>query len=133
MDNAGPFAPLASLSILAPMAQKLLTPIVGLDGMAGVTLVGNFKYGSGGSAVTAIVATTLDGGTVWYQIARWDFTTASLVRWCNLTAAPVANSSYADLASDGVTNGLLGNQLALLLSSTGTYANTVLDVRAIPR
>lgn len=133
MLNAGPFAPLASLSILAPMAQSRLTPIIGLDGMVGVTLTANFKFGSGGSTATAIIATTLDGGTVWYQIARWDFATASRSTYCTLTAAAAAITSYADLASEGVNNNLLGNQLAVLLSSTGTYANTTLDIRAMPR
>jgi hypothetical protein len=133
MNNTGPFAPLASLSILAPMAQSRLTPIVNLDGMLGVTLTANFKYGSGGATCTAIVATTLDGGTVWYQVARWDFAMLSRSAYCNLTAGVAGITAYADLASEGVNNNLLGNQLALLLSSTGTYASTVLDVRACPR
>lgn len=133
MLNTGPFASLASLSILGPMLQSRLTPIVNLDGMAGVTLTANFKYGSGGTTCTAIVATTLDGGTVWYQVARWDFALTSLNKYCTLTAAPAGITSYADLASEGVNNNLLGNQLAVLLSSTGTYANTTLDIRAMPR
>lgn len=133
MNNVGPFAPLASLSILGPMLQSRLTPIGCLDGMVGVTLTANFKYGSGGTTCTAVVATTLDGGTVWYQIARWDFAMLSRSTYCNLTAGAAGITSYVDLASEGVNNNLLGNQLALLLSSTGTYANTVLDVRACPR
>src|SRR5258708_6884192 len=87
MDNAGTFA-IATPQIGAAMTQKIISPIVGLNGMSGVTLTMNFKFGSGSGTVTPIVATSLDGGTVWYQIARWDLTNASVLKWCNIAAVP---------------------------------------------
>lgn len=132
MDGAGSYT-LAALQIQAAQTQKILNPTVGLDGMAGVTLTMNFKFGSGSGTVTPIVATTLDSGTVWYQIARWDLTTSSVLKWVNLTAAPTSIAAYADLSSEGILNGLLGDQLALFITVTGSYQNSTLDVRASVR
>jgi hypothetical protein len=134
MNNAGTFT-LAALQITAAKTLALLSPTTDLDGMAGVTLTMNFKYGSGSGTVTAIVATTLDGGTVWHQIARADFANASALKYCSLgSEADVAGIAlYADLGAEGVNNGLLGNQLALMLAVTGSYQNTTLDVRASVR
>lgn len=134
MDNAGTF-PIAGLQITAAMPQKILLPPTprDLSGMSSVTLTMNFKYGSGSGTVTPIIATTLDEGTVWCQIARWDLATSSVLKWCTLTAAPTPIAAYADLASEGILNGLLGDQLALLLAVTGSYQNTTLDIRASVR
>ena len=133
MDNAGVYT-LAALQIAAPMSLKLLTPVTDLDGMSGVTLEANFQYGSGGSGCSAIVATTFDAGTTWRHIARFDFTTASSVQIANLAAlAALGITGYADLAASGVNPAMLGDQLAVLLLSSGTYANTTLSVRAAVR
>jgi hypothetical protein len=133
MDNPG-LQTLAALQIAAPRALSLLTPIVGLAGMTGLTLEANFQWGSGGSTCSAIVATSLDGGTTWRHIARFDFTTAARVAVANLSGLlSKAVTSYSDLASEGVTDGILGDQLAVFLVSTGTYVNTTLSVRASVR
>lgn len=135
MDTAGAYT-LGALQISAAQTQKLLLPTTALDlsGMSSVTLTMNFKFGSGSGTVTPVVVTTLDGGTVWYQIARWDLTNSSTLKFCNISAVAQANiTAYADLASEGVLNGLLGNQLGLLLTVTGAYQNTTLDIRASVR
>jgi hypothetical protein len=120
--------------IATPLTGSVVSPITGLDGMTAVSLEFNFQYGSGGSACTAIVATSLDGGTTRRQIARVDFTTASSVKVLNLSGLlSKAVTIYADLASEGVTDGILGDQLQVILTSTGTYANTNLSVRASVR
>lgn len=133
MDNAGTFT-LAALAIGAAKTLSLLTPITDLDGMQAVTLEANFQYGSSGTTCSAIVATTLDGGTTWRQIARFDFTTATAVKVANLNGhLSKAVTAYVDLASEGVLDGILGDQLAVYLVSTGTYVNTTLSVRASVR
>lgn len=133
MDNPGVF-PLAALQIGAAKSIALLTPITGFAGMTGVTLEANFQWGSGGSACSAIVATSFDGGTTWRHIARFDFTTAGRVAVANLSGLlSKAVASYSDLASEGVNDGILGDQLAVFLVSTGTYVNTTLSVRASVR
>jgi len=133
MDNAGVYS-LASLGISAARALSILTPIVDLDGMSSVSLEVNFQYGSGGTTCSAIVATTFDGGTTWRHVARFDFTTSASVKVANIQASAAnAIGAYADLSTEGVSDGVLGNQLAVLVVSTGTYANTTLSVRASVR
>lgn len=133
MNNPGVFT-LAALSISAAKPLALLTPIEDLDGMTAVTLEANFQYGSGGATCSAIVVTSFDGGTTWRHVARFDFTTAAAVKVANLSGLlSKAVTAYADLASEGVNDGLLGDQLAVYLVSTGTYVNTTLSVRASVR
>ena len=132
MDNAGSFL-LGSLAIAAPRALTALTPIVGLDGMSALSLECNFQWGAGGTTATAIIATSLDG-TLWRQIARFDFATASLAKTANISGlTPKGITIYADLTAEGVADGFLGNALALLVSSTGTYTNSVITCRAAVR
>lgn len=133
MDNPGVFT-LAALQIAGAMPEALLTPITDLDGMTAVTLEADFKYGSGAGTVIAIVATSFDDGVTWRHVARFDFANASAVKHCNLEGLlSLGITSYADLAAEGVNDGRLGNQLALLLATTGSYTNSTLAVRASVR
>lgn len=133
MDNAGVYS-LASLQISAARSLALLTPIEDLDGMSAASLELNFQYGSGGTTCSAIVATSFDSGTTWRHVARFDFTTSTSVKIANIQAATAkAVAAYADLASEGVNDGILGSQLAVYVVSTGTYVNTTLSVRASVR
>lgn len=133
MDNPGVYT-LCALQLGNGMVQSLLTPTTGLDGMTAVTLDADFKYGSGDGTVIAIVATSLDGGITWRHMARFEFADASAVKGANLEGLLSRGiTSYADLASEGVNDGLLGNQLALFLTTTGAYVNTTLAIRASVR
>lgn len=132
MSNAGVFT-LAAIPLTTAKSLSILTPITGLDGMSGVTLEANFQYGSGGTTCSLIAATSFDG-VLWRYIARFDFTTASAVKVANLNGLlSKAVSAYSDLASEGVLDGVLGNQLAALIVSTGTYVNTIASLRASVR
>jgi hypothetical protein len=108
--------------------------IDGLDWMAAVTLFVNFVYGSGGTTCVVTVQTSIDG-VVWIDVARFDFTTASLSKVANLSGlTPVAAATVAALSSQGQTDGVLGDRLRARLTTTGTYAgNTSVSVRAVPR
>lgn len=134
MDNAGVYT-IAALQIGAAQPQSLLTPTTDLDGMTAVTLDVDFEYGSGGSTVSVIVATSFDGGTNWRHIARFDFTTATAKKQCNLEGLLSKGvTAYQDLATEGVNDGILGNMLAAIVTTIGTYANgTTLSVRASVR
>jgi hypothetical protein len=133
MNNPGVYT-LAALSIGAAAAQKILTPIENLGGMTAVSLEANFAYGSGAGTVVAIVVTTFDGGVTWRHVARFDFANAAAIKAANLSGLKSNGiAAYADLAVEGVNDGLLGDQLAVLVSSTGTYTNTTLGLRASVR
>lgn len=129
MDNAGTFD-LATFSVTAARPLSLLTPITNLAGMSSCGLMARFQYGSGGATFSAIVATSFDGGSAWLHIARFDFTTAAVVDYVNLSSVSKGITAYADLASAGVNDSLLGDQLAVYIVSTGIYVNTTFDLRA---
>lgn len=133
MINPGVYA-LAVLGVAAPMAAVAQTPIKNLDGITAVTIEAAFGYGTGGATCSAVVQTSPDGGTTWRDIARFDFTTASAVKHCNLEGLlSKAVTAYAALASEGVYDGVLFDCLQCIVTSTGTYANTTLSVRASVR
>lgn len=132
MDNAGTY----DLAVLDSSAftAGVVTPIENLDGMAAVSLEAVFKYGSGGTSLAAIVVTSFDSGQSWRHIARFDFTTASATKVANIQAlAAKAVAAYADLPSEGVNDGILGDRLALKLVPVGTYSNSSLSIRAAVR
>jgi len=126
---------LCAAPITVAQADLEFTPILNLDGMTAVTLEFEFIYGSGGTTCSAVVSTSLDGGSTWRDIARADFTTASAIKHCNLEGLlSKAMSAYAALASEGVYDGVLGNALKVRQVSTGTYAgNSQMNVRAAVR
>jgi len=133
MNNPGVFA-LAALQIGAPLAAVAQEAITDLDGMTAATLEFSFAYGSsGGLTCSAVVQTTLDGKN-WRDIARADFTTASAVKHANCEGLLSKGiTAYAALGSEGFYDGVLGNQLRCVVTSTGTYVGATLSVRASVR
>lgn len=119
--------------ITTALTSEAADEIIDLDGMNAATLTARLAYGSGGTSVSAKVQTSLDG-SVWLDVARFDFTTSSATKTANLsglTAKGVA--AYSALGSEGVTDGLLGSSLRAVITSVGTYTNTTLDIRASVR
>lgn len=132
MDNPGVY-PLAVIDLTAALSAQAYTAIQNLDGASEVSLEANFAYGSGGATCSVVVQTTFDG-TVWYDIARFDFTTAT--RRANAKLGGGASwdvSTYAALGAEGIRDGVLGNQLRAVITSTGVYVNTTVGVRASVR
>lgn len=133
MNSPGVYT-LAALGITTALATQAQTPTTGLDGMSAVTLEAEVLGATGGTTISVLVQTSFDGGTVWLDVARFDFTTSAAKKWCVLQGlAAKAIASYAALASEGVNDGLLGDELRAVITSTGTYANTTLAVRASVR
>jgi hypothetical protein len=133
MNNPGVHA-LAALTIGAAALQKLLTPIEDLGGMTAVSLDAKFAYGSGAGTVTAIVVTSLDGGTTWRHVARFEFANAAATKTANLSGLKSNGiAAYDDLTAEGVNDGLLGDRLAVLISSTGNYGDSTFSLRASVR
>jgi len=133
MLNPGIYA-LAVREITAALTASAQSAISDLEGVSAVTLEAAFAYGSGGTSCAVTVQTSFDGGTTWRDVARFDFTTASAVKHANLSARGEKGvTAYAALGSEGVTQGLLGERLRAVITSVGTYANTLLSVRAAVR
>lgn len=109
--------------------------ISGLDGMTALTLFVNFIYGSGGATVIVVVQTSIDQSGNWIDIARFDFAQASASKIANLSGLlSKAIASVSTLGSETVLDGVLGDRLRAIVTSTGTYSgNTAVSVRAATR
>ena len=142
MQNAGHFA-LCAETVTTARTAAVVTSASGasgalqayidrLDGILAALIEFRFTYGSGGTSGYAIVETSLDGGTSWIEVARFDFTTASKTRIVNLSALTPRTALYdpAALSADSAIDGVLGPLWRCRLTSVGTYAgSTLLAVR----
>ena len=125
---------LVSTAITTALTSEAYDATTGLDGVTAVTIEARLAYGSGGTTAAAVVQTSFDDGTVWRDVARFDFTTASATKVANLSGLlSKAVTSYAALASEGVTDGVLGDRLRAVVTTTGTYVDTTLSVRVACR
>ena len=133
MDSPGAYT-LASLSLTTALSGQVQTTVDGLDGIAAATLECDFAYGSGGAACSVLAQVSLDGGTTFRDVARFDFTTAARSAWCNLNGLLSKGvTTYTALAAEGVNDGLLGPIWRGVVSSTGTYVNTTVGLRLSAR
>lgn len=106
-----------------------------LDGMGSLTVWANFDYGSGGTTCAVIVQTSLDQGTNWIDIIRFDFTTSDSKKHATVGVfANAAPAALAALGSEGKLDHILGDRIRAKITSTGTYAgSTTVSVRAAVR
>lgn len=133
MNNPGLYTLFAG-EITTALSGEVSEAIVDLAGMNAATLTARLAYGSGGTSVSAKVQTTLDGGTTWLDVARFDFTTSTATKAANLSCLTAkAVAAYAALSAEGVNDGLLGDRLRAVITSVGTYVSTTLDIRAAVR
>lgn len=103
-----------------------------LEGMSSLLVTANFTWGSGGTSVAAIIQATLDS-VQWFDVCRFDFTTASAAKTATIlrSAAAAATMASFALAAEGVNAGRLGGKLRAVLTTIGTYAgNTSISIRA---
>ncbi len=121
--------------ITAALSAQAQTPIDTLEGMAAMSIVAKFTYGSGGTTCVAVVQTSIDDGTTWYDVARFDFTTSTAIKYANLSGLTAKGATALNvLGSEGVNDGLLGPLVRAVITSTGTYAGgTLLDLRMVSR
>lgn len=126
MDNPGIFS-LGDVSVTAPLAgTRVGTGVTGLDGMLAVTFEAKLAVtGTTGTSLTAWLQTTLDQGLTFIDIARLDFGATAENKLVNLSGltpktAP-ANPTDGGLGANSCVDGLLGDQLVMKLSSSGTY------------
>lgn len=112
-----------------------VTYIGNLAGMQSLTVWANLVYGSGGTTIAAVVQTSLDQGTTWIDVIRFDFTTASRKAHATVGVfAAGAVTTLAALGSEGKLDNVLGDRIRAKLTTTGTYAgSTTLALRAAVR
>jgi hypothetical protein len=134
MNNPGSHVLFAG-AITTALSAQVQTAIEDLEGMLAADIVARFAYGgSGGTSVSALIQTTVDG-SIWLDVARLDFTTSSAIKFVNLSGLTAKGATaYAALGSEGVNDGLLGHQFRAVITSVGTYVSgTLLDLRMVAR
>jgi len=132
MDNAGVYD-LAVTAVTAPLTSQVYTPITGLDGISAACLECELLGGTGGTSIDVLAQTSFDGGTTWLDVAHFTFTTAPAKKFAvinSLASKGVTAYSALSAQADAVNDGLLGDQLRAVISSTGTYTNTTVALRA---
>ncbi len=128
---------LVSETITTALTAVIRSTTGGLYGMKSLTVEANFVYGSGGTNLKAWIQTSLDGGSNWIDIANFAFTTTSGRKISTVDIDAVATAvvpTDGTLADDAIVDGILGDQLRVKLTTTGTYAgSTTLDINVVPK
>lgn len=139
MDNAGVFS-LGDIQISSPLGgTRIGTGVVDLEGLTAVTFEARFSpIGTTGTGLTAWLQTTLDQGLSYIDIARFDFGGTAEIKYANLSGltpkTTPLNPTDGGLGPNSCVDGILGDQLVLKLSSTGTFgAGSVLSGRVAVR
>ncbi len=101
------------------------TAVTGLARAKSLALECIFVRAGGGTTAKVWVQTSFDNGSTWVDIANFAHTTSSLSRAYNLSALTPLTSVYTvtdgSLADDTCKDGLIGDQLRVKFTSTGTY------------
>lgn len=119
---------LASLALTTALTAQAETAIDDLDGMVSANLLAEVVGFTGGTSVAVTVRTSRDDGVTWLDVARFDFTGAGK-KYANLQRnAAKAVTAYATLAAEGVNDGLFGPSWDAVVSTVGTFSDTVLRV-----
>ncbi|MBI1238262.1 MAG: hypothetical protein GC199_02860 [Alphaproteobacteria bacterium] len=136
MLNPGDYS-LCDLAVTTALSGVAQTPIQNLEGILAATIEAKLYYGSGGTSVKAWVQVTLDDGATWIDIACFAFTTGSGVKIINLSGlTPVTTAitpSDGSMTDNTVQDGVLGSAIRVKITSTGTYANTIISVKVSAR
>lgn len=107
---------------------QVTSSISDLDGMLAASISIALQYGSGGTSIDAFAQVSLDGGSVWQDVAHVAFTTASAVKQFNVSGltpklTPLTPSDGV-LTGDTAVDGVLGPLWRLKIVSTGTYSGS---------
>lgn len=132
-------ATLYSATITTAISAVAQTPVIGLVAAKALAIQAKFHRGGSGTTVDVWIQTSLDGGATWFDIANFSFTTSSATKLSVVTVNPAtpftpgtAPGSGA-LAANTVVDGIIGDRLRALVTTTGTYTTAttlIVDVVA---
>jgi hypothetical protein len=115
----------------------------GLAGMQQVAVELRFLWGSSnGGSVKALLQTALGDDTPAFDVAQVSFAGAARTVVFELYGGTTAvvdpsaggvDSTGNDVLPDGLVCHVLGDRLRLMVIVSGTYANTVLSARVLPK
>ena len=120
--------PLLSATITTAVTATTTTAVTLRSDVRSIGIHCNFDYGSGGTTAKFWVQTSFDGGTTWVDIAAFAHTTSDLRRVVNLSSNTAVTTLYTatdgTLTDDTVKDGVIGGQIRVKYTTTGTYAGT---------
>ena len=94
-----------------------------------------FDYGTGGLGAALFVDTSYDGGVLWVPIQLHTFAPLSDLKFVGVCRKDVSANRTRNAAAspvpNGIVNGILGKDLRLRLTTTGTFTSTTLTVKII--
>lgn len=118
-------ASFGTLAITTALTNEPLPYVItGIGRVQSLSLIATFTRISGGTTVKVYVQHSLDGGSTWYDKKQFAFTTSSLVKDAHIsTVFGVTNGTptTGTMADDDIEQGTLGDQLRVVVTSTGTY------------
>ncbi len=131
---------LVSETVTAALTAVSRGEVSGLYGMTSLTVEANFVYGSSGTTCDVWIQTSLDGGANWIDIMQFEFLLASR-RAVHTVVVPAVVATRTNvtpltgtLADDIIQDGILGDTIRALVTTTGIYAgDTTLTVNAVPK
>src|SRR3990167_8295583 len=95
------------------------------EGLRDLLVEAIFTYGSSGTTLKVWVQTRVKGGT-WRDVMNFAFTTSSATKWSKtsvgIALAAARTASDAALTDDTILDGMLGDEVRVKYTSTGTYA-----------
>jgi hypothetical protein len=101
---------------------------VAVGGAIQAALYGKFDYGSGGTAVKCYLQGSYDMGVTWVPVANITFTTADNVKLVNVVPESIASWDADATQADDTSSNHIPPRLRVRVVSTGTYADTTLDL-----
>lgn len=129
MDNSGVFVLIAE-SVTSPLAVVPFNAVDSLDGISAANLLCEMLGGSGGTSIDVWAQTSFDKGLTWLDVAHFSFLTSAGKKSVVLNAlASKGVTAYSALGSEGVNDGILGDQMRGVITSVGTYTNTSVALR----
>lgn len=127
MRNAGGLITLLPATTITAAVTGVTGIACPTEGLRDLLVEAVFTYGSAGTTLKVWVQTRTKGGT-WRDVMNFAFTTSSLTKW-NKTSTSIAlaaniGTSDAALADNTILDGLLGDEVRVKYTSTGTYADS---------
>lgn len=131
---------LAATTLAAAVTGQASTPVLGLAGVASLVLEAKFVRAGGGTTCKVWVQTSVDDGVTWFDVACFAFAITTANKLHSVVAVPATPLTPATapvsgaLADDTVLNGVLGDRLRTVLTTTGTYTGaSSIEVHAVTR
>jgi hypothetical protein len=118
---------LATTTLAAAVTASTTTHIVGLHNMEYLVCEAKFVRAGGGTTAKFWVQTSIDGGLTWVDIINFAFLTTTASKITAVVGNPATPLTPATAPSDGtladdtIVNGVLGSELRVKYTTTGTY------------